>query len=113
MHGDWSPDGRSIVFDSERSGDREIYVMKGDGSGVRRIAESPDRDGYPRWSPDGTRIAFHSRRTGSFRIFVMSADGSGQRQLSSGGDAPRVASATRRGRASGSRCRSLTGQGEC
>jgi hypothetical protein len=52
-----SPDGRSIAFDSDRDGERGIYLAKRDGSEVRRISG----DGYaamPTWSPDGRRLAY-------------------------------------------------------
>ena len=35
----WSPDGRRIAFDSQRDGNREIYVMDADGSGVTRLTD--------------------------------------------------------------------------
>jgi serine/threonine protein kinase/Tol biopolymer transport system component len=45
----FSPDGRAIAFRSERDGGG-LYVMRSDGSGVRRLADF----GYnPAWSPDG------------------------------------------------------------
>jgi len=56
----WSPDGRSIAFLSDRSGEYEIYVVDAGGAGTpERLTTS--RDGYRhtlRWSPDGSKIAF-------------------------------------------------------
>ena len=52
-----SPDGRLIAFDSDRDGERGVYVANADGGAVRRISG----DGFaaiPSWSPDGGRIAF-------------------------------------------------------
>ncbi len=71
-----------IAFVSERDGNREIYVMNVDGSGVTRLTNNPAKDWDPAWSPDGSRIAFHSERDGNPEIYVMNADGSGQRNLS-------------------------------
>jgi TolB protein len=52
-----SPDGTQVAFDSDRGGERAVYVANRDGSNVRRISGS----GYaavPTWSPDGSRLAF-------------------------------------------------------
>ena len=54
----WSPDGRTIVFESLRDGNGEIYVVNADGSAQRRLTRNPARDFAPAWSPDGRRIAF-------------------------------------------------------
>jgi Tol biopolymer transport system component len=73
----WSPDGKKIVFASNRDDPKsEIYVMNADGSGVTRLTNSPEEDSGPTWSPDGNKIAFVSNRTGNYEIYTMNADGS-------------------------------------
>jgi TolB protein len=87
---DWSPDGTSIVFTSDRDdGNPEIYVMDADGSDQARLTNTPDfAESYPRWSPDGGQIAFV--KSGPYgpdtttRIFVMNDDGSNVRRLTRG-----------------------------
>lgn len=82
---DWSPDGTKIVFDSNRGGDWDIYVMNPDGSGQMNLSQhSAQYDIFPDWSPDGTQIAFMSDRTGNGDIYVMTADGSNQTRLTYG-----------------------------
>ena len=71
----WLPDGRYIAFDSDRDGDREIYLMAADGSNVRRLTDREGMDGLPTWSPDGRYIAFQSDRGGgSQEICVMEVE---------------------------------------
>ena len=77
----WSPDGTRIAFTSNRDGNPEIYVMNKDGSGVRRMTNSPGIDVSPTWSPTGGQLAWVSDRTGTARIYIMNADGTGQRVL--------------------------------
>ena len=84
----WSPDGRRIVFGSDRAGLAEIYVMNADGSGVTRLTNNSGDDRLPAWSPDGARIAFASNRGRNDEIYVMNADGSGVRRLTNNGYDP-------------------------
>ena len=77
----WSPDGRTILFVSERDGNFEVYVMNADGSGKRNVTRHPGHDSAPTWSPDGRKIAFTTKRDGNFEVYVMNADGSGQQNL--------------------------------
>ena len=53
----WSPDGRTLVFVSNRT-DHSFIGLFTEGQPVRFIAPSTFRDSLPAWSPDGTRIAF-------------------------------------------------------
>lgn len=72
----WSPDGKRIVFVSDRDGDSEIYTMDPDGSDVIRLTHDPSSDFTPTWLPDG-RIGFISDRDDYFYdIYVMNVDGS-------------------------------------
>ena len=45
----WSPDGKKIVFVSERDGDEEIYVMNSDGSNLIKLTDNTAEDDSPSW----------------------------------------------------------------
>jgi Tol biopolymer transport system component len=75
-----SPDGRLIAFVSTRDGNRELYVMRADGSRKRRVTRNAADDEWPRWTTDG-RIVFQSDRDGDYDLYVASADGAGLRRL--------------------------------
>ena len=77
----FSPDGRRIVFESDRSGAQQLYVMNDDGSGQRRISFGGGNYASPVWSPRGDLIAFTRIGGGGFRIGVMTPSGSGERIL--------------------------------
>ena len=86
----WSPDGKRIVFTSDRAGrgavgiTSEIYVMDADGQNEQRLTNNRKNDSFPSWSPDGKRIAFSSDRKGdleNFEIYVMDADGGNEQKL--------------------------------
>jgi TolB protein len=69
MHPAWSPAGDFIAFASERTGSGDIYVMRSDGSGVRRLTKHPSYEGAPSWSPDAKWIAFEGERDGRSEIY--------------------------------------------
>ena len=71
-----------IVFQSERDGNMEIYVMAADGTGQTRLTDHPSTDTYPAWSPGGDEIAFVSDRDGNDEIYLMNTDGTGLERLS-------------------------------
>ncbi|MBN2437636.1 MAG: PDZ domain-containing protein, partial [Deltaproteobacteria bacterium] len=56
----WSPDGKSIAYFSDESGEVQLHVQPQDGRGkVRKYALSGTGFyAYPRWSPDGKKITF-------------------------------------------------------
>ncbi len=74
----WSPDGSRLAFVSEREGNREIYLISPDGTGIVNLTNNPGNDFNPVWSPSGRYIAFLSTRDGLFSLYVMNADGSNQ-----------------------------------
>ena len=60
----WSPDGRSIAYFSDATGEYQLYVLPADGSGRPRQVSRLE-GGYrfrPVWSPDSRKIAFHDSR---------------------------------------------------
>jgi Tol biopolymer transport system component len=89
-----SPDGRRIAFMHHFGRVRRdqidhvgIYVMRADGSRVRRVTLPRTRtaeDGDPQWSPDGSRILFRALETEDFlnsNLFTIGADGTGLQQV--------------------------------
>ncbi len=64
----WTPDGK-IVFPSDASGDREIWMMEGDGSGQKQMTADGHFNQLPAVSSDGRYIIFVS---GSGRVFYTS-----------------------------------------
>lgn len=72
----FSPDGKEIVFVSDRDRNLEIYLMNDDGSNVRRLTDNPANDSFPKFTPDGTQITFNSNFLGeSTDVFIMNKDG--------------------------------------
>jgi Tol biopolymer transport system component len=90
----WSPRGDLIMFSRTVSGDFEIFTIRPDGSGLRRLTSARGNDAHMGWSPDGEWIVFSSSRMG-FKdeslyttapqpygdLFVMKKDGTDVRQL--------------------------------
>lgn len=96
-----SPDGKKIVFTSERDGDLELYSMDADGKNVKRLTNEIGYDGGAFYSPDSKTIVYrrstpkneaeikrykdlladHLIVPTTFEIWTMNADGSNKRQI--------------------------------
>jgi Tol biopolymer transport system component len=85
----WSPEGEWIVFQSDRDGESELYVVRPDGSGMRRLTDLPTDDvgGYsPVWSPDGSTIAVEVYEHGNWDLYLVGIDGRTVRLTDDPGD---------------------------
>ncbi len=74
----YSPDGKQIVFCSDRDGDPDLYVIDTDGSNLRQLTNEPGYDGGPFFSPDGRWIIYRSdrKRKEYLQIHAIRVDGS-------------------------------------
>jgi Tol biopolymer transport system component len=97
----WSPKGDVIMFTRYAPDDRfrydefDIYTIRPDGTGLKRLTHAEGNDAHSLWSPDGERILWSSSRFGYkdesplvinqpqpyAELFIMNADGSNQRPL--------------------------------
>ncbi len=58
---EWSPDGSRIAYDSNRTGNMDVFTMAAaDGSGRVQVTSDPNGEGGASWSPDGTQLAFYN-----------------------------------------------------
>ena len=82
----WSPDGQWVAFTSNRAHygasaepgtpDLDVWVMKADGSGARRVTTDGGNDHHPSWMPDGQSLVFSSDRASRGDLYrVYLADG--------------------------------------
>jgi Tol biopolymer transport system component len=76
-----SRDGKWLVYDSNRSGNQDVYRMPLTSGEPEQLTTDPRDDFQPSLSPDGKSIAFYSFRAGNRDLFVMSSDGSGQQPV--------------------------------
>jgi len=79
-NGSWSPDGTRILFESNRSGNFELYVMDLATKELTKLTDNEHNNIQGDWSINN-EIVFISNRDGDYELFVMNADGSNQKQI--------------------------------
>jgi predicted transcriptional regulator len=85
FHARPSPDGQRIAFDSDRDGERGVYVADANGKNVRRVTA----DGFaaiPSWSPDGGSLAYvraEPDRPKVWNLWMMNLASGEERRLTS------------------------------
>ncbi|CAN5476459.1 hypothetical protein BH10ACI3_BH10ACI3_08300 [soil metagenome] len=96
-----SPNGKKIIFTSERDGDLELYSMDTNGKNIKRLTNEPGYDGGAFFSPDSKRIVYRGSHPSDpalvqrdkeflnqhmivptvFEVWTMNADGTNKRQV--------------------------------
>ena len=96
-----SPDGKKIIFTSERGGDLDLYSMDVSGKNIRRLTYEVGYDGGAFYSPDSKMIVYRASHPKTdaeikrykdllaqhlivpttFEVWTMNADGSNKRQV--------------------------------
>ncbi len=78
----YSPDGKRIAFESNRTGNLEIWTCDSEGQSCTQLTWIGSTfTGVPAWSPDSRQVAFYSRVEGKSQVFVIGADGGAPRRL--------------------------------
>lgn len=79
IHADWSPSGAEIAFASDREGTFDIWAVKVDGTGLRRVTSGEGAKTWPAWSPDGKTILYSVTRDGRQELEMIDKDGKNPR----------------------------------
>ena len=82
----FSPDGRQVLFTSDRLGTADVWVTAVDGSGARALTMSPAVETAGDWSRDGSTIVFVSDQGGKDELWLMDTQGQDRRQLTNDSD---------------------------
>jgi serine/threonine-protein kinase len=69
--GAWSPDGRTIAFNSDRRGEMNLWLRNLSDASEHQLTQGPGGDYQPNWSPDGQTIVFFSARAGNADIWAV------------------------------------------
>ncbi len=79
----WSPDGRRVAFNSDRSGNMNLWILSRDDGSTRQVTHGPGGDFQANWSPDGERLAFFSMRAGNADVWTVDLTSGELSQLTS------------------------------
>jgi Tol biopolymer transport system component/DNA-binding winged helix-turn-helix (wHTH) protein len=77
----FSPDGKKVVFESDRLGFSDIWYCNSDGSNCAQLTSLHGTAGTARWSPDGRHIAFEFQSQHYYDVYVLDVADGRPRQL--------------------------------
>jgi TolB protein len=81
----WAPDGKFLVFTSDRNGSADLYSVNPDGSGLKRLTNETSYDDQAAFSPDGKQLVFVSTRgKGTANLWILDLATRNARELTSG-----------------------------
>jgi TolB protein len=80
----WAPDGKTILYQKEVGGERQLFVINPDGTGKKQLTQGPAPHVAANWSRDGNFIFYRSPEGGTWAIWRMNADGSNRVKLFNG-----------------------------
>ncbi|HEX4170436.1 MAG TPA: hypothetical protein VHZ55_33645, partial [Bryobacteraceae bacterium] len=92
------PDGKGIVFQSNRNGSSEIWTAKPDGSDALTLTSLRANSERPRPSPDGSTIVFESNATGIVKLYTVPISGGKPTRITYGAGADKGAAWSEDGR---------------
>jgi TolB protein len=67
----WSPDGKWIVFSSNRKGNPDLWAINSGGEELTQLTDSPAAETSPAWSPDGGQIVYVSTASGRMQLMLL------------------------------------------
>ena len=79
----YSPNGDKIIFESNRDGHWEIYLMDFDGKNQKRITNGAGNNRRPGWHPNGKKILFESDESGSNELYTLKLANGKRRKITS------------------------------
>jgi eukaryotic-like serine/threonine-protein kinase len=78
---DISPDGRWLALNNAPDRRQDVFIMRPDGSELRRLTDDDWRDWTPRFTPDGAAVTFFTNSSGKYDGWSIRLDGSGRTRL--------------------------------
>ncbi|MCO6476777.1 MAG: PD40 domain-containing protein [Phaeodactylibacter sp.] len=79
----YSPDGHWIVFESDRNGKWDIFLMDAQGGQLTQLTTHSAGGRRPSWRPGGRKVLFETTRDNATALFEINTDGTGLRQVMS------------------------------